>query len=227
LINCYRSLTEKNITVDYDEKEHYVLAYMRLGSKGVSLITIDDSEDFISSLYKLPKGRQIISYKSDLYDLTINGIGIYGEKLDDFLFFHYKLPKIPLSLLKSFIQYSLEFTKENLECGAVIYMDSNYKYQLHVPDQQRSSYHVDLYYDRQLENECIHIMDIHSHQAFPFTFSSQDNRDDIGPFLYGVVYESGRQVGLRMGNPSHYGHIDLQWTSVFYDDSFTGGDDNE
>jgi len=125
--------------------------------------------------------------------------------------------KIPVYLYELALNAML--TNPELERFVAITWDNGYH--IHIPDQEGNLGSVKYSVS---DNT---ILDLHSHGRMKAFFSSQDNRDEQGFQLYGVIGKliKGGQLRLRVGVYGYHFEIDPGDIFEGYLDHFGGQDD--
>ena len=118
------------------------------------------------------------------------------------------LPRIPLSTLFVIMSFFKDFAMKKLEVMVqVLYDTDQEKYVVSVPKQTVSQAHISIdLHDCDLNN-CIHVMDVHSHHQMEAKFSQTDDNDERATRLYAVVGRMDKffpDITLRISNGGKY-----------------------
>ncbi len=136
----------------------------------------------------------------------------------------FPFPKIPFSILQSFISLAKLFDEANLEVhGDVYYQKDTKTYFLDIPKQLVHTYWVEVT-ESGLETvqrvmDAIKVLEIHSHHYMPAIPSSQDNKSERVPGMhYAIVGNTQRffpDVFLREFISNSIGHRIKHFEQVF------------
>lgn len=204
-----------------------VKPFKSAGSKG-EIISLSSYKDFCSTLDEAEKSRKAIvvlpSKDGRLYQIRKNAIGTFTAPIDSISEldhitegFQMKLPKIPMEILMFIFEFFRGLSEKN-EYEAlvhILYDTVHHRYTVRIPKQRitHASVHSEL--DEPYPDECIHVMDMHSHNTMPAEFSGIDDMDEKETRLYAVVgrFDKGfPDIKVRAGCAGRF--IDIPPTQV-------------
>ena len=147
----------------------------------------------------LNSGKAIAYVPSDdgnVYEIRKNEIGIFRAKANKIrgltkvrAGFTPALPLIPFDMLSEIIDFFRYFADRKNICEALVnvYWDAeNKRYIVKVPEQKVGAAAVDTVLP-DVEDDLIHVMDIHSHNYMKAYFSETDDRDEKATRIYTVI----------------------------------------
>lgn len=136
------------------------------------------------------------SEDGNVYEIRKNEIGIFRAKANKIrgltkvrAGFTPALPLIPFDMLSEIIAFFRYFADRKNICEALVnvYWDAeNESYVVKVPEQKVGAAAVDTVLP-DVEDNLIHVMDIHSHNYMKAYFSETDDRDEKATRLYAVI----------------------------------------
>lgn len=184
-----------------------------------------------NELTPIPDEGHLI-YADGIYEIVNNDIGKFVFKSQDtgnalsYLpiigknRFELNLPKIPYKLLQIIQNFFREVsvTMQDEVMVQLFWDKVNAKYVISVPEQEVAAASISFDRSKGLVNnpDMYLVMDIHSHVNMHETFSSIDDRDEIGTQLYGVIGRlstPGMNMTLRAGHSGSFLILDID--SVF------------
>lgn len=136
------------------------------------------------------------SSDGDVYEIRRNSIGIFRAKAKKIsgltkirAGFTPALPLIPFDMLSEIIAFFRYFADRKNICEALVnvYWDvENESYVVKVPKQKVGAVAVDTVLP-DVEDDLVHVMDIHSHNHMKAYFSDTDNNDEKATRIYTVI----------------------------------------
>ena len=154
---------------------------------------------FIDEDTAAKSGKAIAYVPSDdgnVYEIRKNEIGIFRAKANKIrgltkvrAGFTPALPLIPFDMLSEIIDFFRYFADRKNICEALVnvYWDAeNKRYIVKVPEQKVGAAAVDTVLP-DVEDDLIHVMDIHSHNYMKAYFSETDDRDEKATRIYTVI----------------------------------------
>lgn len=214
-------------TFEYSKKDKLLVAYLTGSRKGAFVSSLEEQSHYIRQPYSIQKytaNNHTYRIENTPVGLFVSGDDIHcGE-------FTFHLPKIPSSILKEIHdyfyqvnQYGIKNYSCNLEAACQLFFDKTSKqYFVYYPRQVVSKYYVDYIRNVHLEHSqnMILVMDIHSHHSMDAIFSEDDNEDEKGTRLYGVmgkINENYYELSLRAGTGGLF--IPLSRDTIFINDN--------
>ena len=152
--------------------------------------SIEDALKSKKSIVVLP------SQDGRLYQMRKTPVGIFtapADHLPEFEVispgFRMTLPKIPMSVLMSIVNFFEALSQEHeLEALVhILYNTETGEYVTSVPKQEITHVSVNAVTEEEYPEHLVHVMDIHSHNTMPAKFSSIDDADEKATRLYAVV----------------------------------------
>jgi PRTRC genetic system protein A len=129
------------------------------------------------------------------------GLGVMDEM------FQFALPKAPVALVEQLWTISRAAAIGNLEkLFHLVWADD---WQLIVPEQEQSEASCRPLADGPGSSHDRAVIEIHSHHEMPARFSAQDNREETGFRLYGVIGKvlTRPEIRMRVGLYGHFYEI--------------------
>lgn len=236
--NIYRIFTKDNSDFFYVEEDNLVVANRKSRTKGTTIIENVGESRKIKKIFPLIASQEELekklqapyflgfyqSEKDAMYRIEKNGVGVFvcltnpeGDIVEGIeCNFSSSLPKIPFSIYKEAVAYFK--TDLTIEAAVQIWYNPNEKkYFLSIPEIIGvSKASISFMEDHELLKKNILVMDLHSHNTMSAHFSMQDNSDEKGCQLYGVVGNLNcitPSVRLRAGCEGAYKN--LKFSEVF------------
>lgn len=200
-VKGYRHLNAKACRFEYNKTDGILGMAYSAGSKG-------SESTLISSETQLAK-NPFFFYVID----------VCKEKLVDF---RMKTKKIPLKVIKPFLEHACNLATVQKECFAVLFYDNKEdKYILDIPPQVASAIRVDYHIPKKYDNMLRYtlIMDLHSHHVMNTSFSPEDDKEDNAPILHFLVHsidtDNKGEFDLRLGVGAPMNFVYPKLSSVF------------
>lgn len=188
----YPEFTEERTGLTYDSRTNTILPYVKGSSKGATLCVSRDDAKLAAEnkdyfLGKFDENGETYRVEKTPISMTVAG-GSAGE-------YHYFLPKCPSQLVDTLTAFfTIVALEHDTEALAWIMYDTNKnEYSVKIPVQTVASASVKT--DEVCEENLsrFRVADIHSHGRICASFSQQDDYDEKGNRIYGVVCGIGSE----------------------------------
>ncbi len=186
----YPEFSPERTIILYDEKKNLIMPGLKSSCKGALSIVFKEEEEEERKKKIFPFIREYedgSSYRVECtsigdFKVCRNGDGRYNQ-------FYYKLPKIPIEF---FIAARYFFEEIYQEKGTeallqLFYDEENRTYFWYIPKQEAFSTNVIATRNFLRECKCILVADVHSHGCYNAFWSKQDNDDEKGTRIFGVM----------------------------------------
>ncbi|MBO8160583.1 MAG: Mov34/MPN/PAD-1 family protein [Thermosipho sp. (in: Bacteria)] len=173
-----------------------------------------------TSLEEMKKNPRPINYvmgRDGIYEIRHNGVGFFSKKVTEEIEelerveegFTPSLPKIPLEILMEIID-AFKKAQPKEKVAQVFWNKQTKKHFVKYPHQKGDRYAVT--FQRDVPENCILVLEMHSHPGDFAQFSPVDDRDEIATGLYGIVAGLHRErpkIRLRMSCNGYYKPLKL------------------
>lgn len=198
--DLYPEFSKERTEMVYDERG-FVIPILIGSRKGIRIMSARAGQDLFFT-----KGRDGRDYRIEQMPYGFFDSSVDGSDVDFFL----DAGKIPGKLLDEIIAF---FRKDpEKEAAAQIFYDAERKeYRVHYPPQEAGSCSVVFRRDPELENDCVLMMDVHSHGRMQAFFSTVDDHDEKGTRLFLVIgrLDKAVQCRLRAGIAGSYREVPI------------------
>jgi PRTRC genetic system protein A len=139
-----------------------------------------------------------------------------GEPLHEAIDF--RLPRVPVEVVKDFLSQAMEFAEISLEVAGWYVYDKylwnpkgGTRWFLHIPQQVQRRATCQPLPDQPAYDHTM--IEIHSHHSMLAQFSGQDDRDETGFRIYAVIGELSHQpkICTRVGIYGYHWEIPSEW----------------
>lgn len=196
--DVYPEFSKERTEMVYDERG-FVVPILRGSRKGILIM----SERAGQNLFFV-KGRDGRDYRIEQMPYGFFDCSVDGKDVSFLL----SAGKIPGSILEEIIAFfKRDPTKE--AAVQVFYDVERKRYRIYYPPQKAGSCSVVFSRSPELENDCVLMMDVHSHGRMNAFFSSIDDHDEKGTRLFMVIgrLDGAVQCRLRAGIAGSYQEV--------------------
>ena len=176
----YPEYSPERTEILYDKKKNLIIPTLKSGKRGSDYF-LEDFDEHRQENTQLMSITALKGQKDE--DGCVKGV------------FYYNLPKIPFEILKEIIHFFWDvFAIKRTEAIAQVFFNkSKQKYEIHIPEQTVSVSEVEFLRDtdKELDENLILALEIHSHGMHRAFWSATDNREEKSHRLYAVAGEMG------------------------------------
>lgn len=176
-----------------------------------------------------PAGKKPIEFvvaQNGIFCVVKNRIGEFKVEVDKIPYlkgfqpgFSLSLPKLPITLLFTVINFfkAVNIEKNGCEAMVHIYWDKEHSsYLVDTPEQAVSGGSVKAIRNQELEKKYLLVMDIHSHNTMGAFFSGTDDGDEKETRLFGVIGKIEKSIPAMKFRAGHGGdYVELDMNDIF------------
>lgn len=185
--DLYPEFSKERTEMVYDERG-FVVPILKGSKKGIRIMSARPGQNLFFTKGRDGRDYRIEQMPYGFFDCSIDGSDV------DFLL---SAGKIPGKILDEIIVFFRKAPEK--EAAVQIFYDAEKKeYRIHYPPQRAGCFSVVFKRNSELENDCVLMMDVHSHGRMNAFFSSVDDHDEKGTRLFMVIGRLDRAVQCRL-----------------------------
>lgn len=185
--NLYPEFSKERTEMIYDERG-FVIPILKGSKKGIRLRSARAGQNLLFTKGRDGRDYRIEQMPYGFFDCSVDGSDVG---------FLLSAGKIPGKLLDEIIAFFRK-TPEKEAAVQIFYDAEKQEYRIHYPPQRAGCCSVVFRRDPELENDCVLMMDVHSHGQMNAFFSSVDDHDEKGTRLFMVIGRLDRAVQCRL-----------------------------